>query len=84
MIDKQWLHTLSRQLQVVYGRGFSAKNLRHMIRFAEVFADEDIVSTLWRQLSWSHFKEIIYQQAKKTFENRLELTAGKEDDGPTH
>ncbi len=54
--------TLSRQLQVEYGRGFSAKNLRHMIRFAEVFADEAIVSTLWRQLSWSHFKEIIYQK----------------------
>jgi predicted nuclease of restriction endonuclease-like (RecB) superfamily len=54
--------TLSRQLLVEYGRGFSAKNLRHMIRFAEVFADETIVSTLWRQLSWSHFKEIIYQK----------------------
>ena len=54
--------TLSRQLQVEYGRGFSAKNLRHMIHFAEVFADEAIVSTLWRQLSWSHFKEIIYQK----------------------
>lgn len=54
--------TLSRQLQIEYGRGFSAKNLRHMIRFAEVFADEAIVSTLWRQLSWSHFKEIIYQK----------------------
>jgi predicted nuclease of restriction endonuclease-like (RecB) superfamily len=54
--------TLSRQLQVEYGRGFSAKNLRHMIHFADVFADEAIVSTLWRQLSWSHFKEIIYQK----------------------
>jgi predicted nuclease of restriction endonuclease-like (RecB) superfamily len=54
--------TLSRQLQVDYGRGFSAKNLRHMIRFAEAFAEEAIVSTLWRQLSWSHFKEIIYQK----------------------
>ncbi|MBW2708001.1 MAG: DUF1016 family protein [Deltaproteobacteria bacterium] len=54
--------TLSRQLQVEYGRGFSEKNLRHMIHFAEVFADESIVSTLWRQLSWSHFKEIIYQK----------------------
>ena len=52
--------TLSRQLEIEYGRGFSAKNLRHMIRFAEVFIDESIVSTLWRQLSWSHFKEIIY------------------------
>jgi hypothetical protein len=44
--------TLSRQLQLEYGRGFTAKNLRHMILFAEVFADEAIVSTLWRQLSW--------------------------------
>jgi predicted nuclease of restriction endonuclease-like (RecB) superfamily len=40
----------------------TAKNLRHMIRFAEVFADEAIVSTLWRQLGWSHFKEIIYKK----------------------
>lgn len=54
--------TVSRQLQSEYGQGFSAKNLRHMIRFAEVFPDETIVSTLWRQLSWSHFKEIIYQK----------------------
>lgn len=52
--------TLSRQLEVDYGRGFSAQNLRHMIRFAEAFADEAIVSTLSRQLSWSHFKELIY------------------------
>jgi ABC-type uncharacterized transport system permease subunit len=31
-----------------------------MIQFDEVFADEVIVSTLWRLLSWSYFKEIIY------------------------
>ena len=30
--------TLSRQLALEYGNGFSAKNLRHMIRFAEAFA----------------------------------------------
>ena len=52
--------TLSRQLIQEYGDGFSTKNLRHMTRFAEAFSDERIVSTLWRQLSWSHFKEIIY------------------------
>lgn len=30
---------------------------------------EEIVSTLWRQLSWSHFKEIIYieQSMKREF-----------------
>jgi hypothetical protein len=54
--------TLSRQLQQEYGDGFSAKNLRHTVRFAEAFPDEKIVSALWRQLSWSHFKEIIYQK----------------------
>jgi predicted nuclease of restriction endonuclease-like (RecB) superfamily len=43
-----------------YGRGFSAKSLRHMVRFAQAFADEAIVSTLSRQLSWSHLKEVIY------------------------
>jgi predicted nuclease of restriction endonuclease-like (RecB) superfamily len=52
--------TLSRQLTVEYGRGYSAKSLRHMVRFAETFAEEGIVSTLSRQLSWSHLKEIIY------------------------
>jgi predicted nuclease of restriction endonuclease-like (RecB) superfamily len=52
--------TLSRQLVREFGRGFSAKNLRHMIRFAEAFPAEEIVSTLWRELSWSHFKSLIY------------------------
>ncbi len=51
---------LARQLMSEYGRGFSGKSLRHMIRFAEVFADEKIVSSLMRQLSWTHFLSIIY------------------------
>lgn len=61
--------TLSRQLVIDYGNGFSVKNLRHMIRFSEEFPDQKIVSTLWRQLSWSHFKEIIYlkQPLQKDF-----------------
>jgi len=43
-----------------FGRGFSEKSLRHMIRFSEVFPEEAIVSALRRQLSWTHFKSIIY------------------------
>lgn len=31
-----------------------------MIKFAETFSEEKIVSALRRQLSWSHFKAIIY------------------------
>ena len=54
------VNALRTQLAVEYGRGFSRPNLFHMIRFAEVFPDEDIVSALRRQLSWTHFREIIY------------------------
>ena len=45
------LVTLSQELTRDYGAGFSAQNLRHTVKSAEVFPDEQIVSTLWRQLS---------------------------------
>ena len=51
--------TLSRQLEAEYGRGFADKNLRRMVQFAEVFPDEQIVVTLMRQLSWSHFVALV-------------------------
>jgi predicted nuclease of restriction endonuclease-like (RecB) superfamily len=57
---EQIVSTLSAQLEQEYGRGFSGKNLRHMLRFAEVFPDEEIVSAARRQLSWTHFRALIY------------------------
>ena len=56
---QQIVATLSRQLVAEYGRGFDEKNLRRMVQFAEAFPDEAIVATLWRQLSWSHFRELL-------------------------
>jgi predicted nuclease of restriction endonuclease-like (RecB) superfamily len=56
---KEILPTLSAELVPRYGRGFEEKNLRRMVQFAEVFADESIVATLWRQLSWSHFRTLL-------------------------
>jgi predicted nuclease of restriction endonuclease-like (RecB) superfamily len=53
------LPTLSAVLMPRYGRGFGAKCLARMIQFAEVVPDEEIVATLSRQLSWSHFVELI-------------------------
>jgi len=50
--------TLSRQLVKEFGNGFSRPNLFRMVRFAEVFPERKIVSTLSIQLSWSHFVEI--------------------------
>jgi predicted nuclease of restriction endonuclease-like (RecB) superfamily len=56
---EQIVATLSRQLVADFGRGFEEKNLRRMMQFAEAFPDESIVATLWRQLSWSHFRELL-------------------------
>jgi len=57
---KEIVATVSQELTRDFGNGFSAKNLHHMLKFAESFRNPEIVSTLSRQLSWSHFKEIIY------------------------
>ena len=57
---KEIVATLSQELAVEYGRGFSRRNLFNMIRFAEVFPDERIVHALSAQLTWTHFREIIY------------------------
>lgn len=56
---KQIVATLSRQLTIDFGRSFEVKNVRRMIQFASQFSDKKIVATLWRQLSWSHFKLLI-------------------------
>jgi len=56
---EQIVATLSRRLVFEFGRGFEEKNLRRMMQFAEVFPEEAIVATLWRQLSWSHFRELL-------------------------
>jgi predicted nuclease of restriction endonuclease-like (RecB) superfamily len=53
------LSTLSKELIAEFGNGFSPPNLSRMMRLAEVFPDREVVSTLSRQLSWSHFVEII-------------------------
>jgi len=52
---EQIVNSLSAQLTAEYGRGFDRRNLFHMIRFAEAFPDENIVSALRRQLSRTHF-----------------------------
>ena len=54
------VHALSAQLSEEFGRGFTARNLFNMIRFAEAFPNEQIVSALRRQLGWTHFKHLIY------------------------
>ncbi|MDQ1095343.1 MULTISPECIES: DUF1016 N-terminal domain-containing protein [Chryseobacterium] len=54
---KQILPTLSAKLENLYGRNFTEKNIRRMVRFSEQFPDIEIVVPLSRQLTWSHFIE---------------------------
>ncbi len=56
---KQIVSTLSAQLETSYGRNFAEKNVRRMMQFAEHFSDLQIVVTLSRQLTWSHFLVLI-------------------------
>ncbi len=56
---EQILPTLSSKLVKEYGNGFSTRNLKRMIDFYLKFPDFKIVVSLMRQLSWSHFIEII-------------------------
>ena len=56
---EQIVSTLSAQLEAEFGRGFGRRNLFRMIRFAEVFPDQKIVSTLLTQLGWSHFLHLL-------------------------
>lgn len=53
------LPTLSAELVPRYGRGFSARNLWRMVQFTEAFPDEQVVATLLRKMSWSHFQELL-------------------------
>ncbi len=57
---KEIVSALGKQLSEEFGAGYSEKNLWHMIRFAEVFPKEKIVYALSRELSWTHFRHIIY------------------------
>ncbi len=53
---KHVLQTLSKQLREEYGSGWSVKQLQHCLYFVDIFPDIQIVSTLWRHLSWSILK----------------------------
>lgn len=57
--SRQIVATLGRQLTDRFGRGFSAANLHRMLKFSQLFPDEEIVVTLSPQLSWSHILALL-------------------------
>lgn len=57
------LDQLGQQLSHEFGRGFEARNLRRMVKFAQTFPDAGIVTTLSAKLSWSHLVAIVALKA---------------------
>jgi predicted nuclease of restriction endonuclease-like (RecB) superfamily len=56
---EQIVQSLSAQLTLEYGKGFSRRNVFNMMQFAEKFPDENIVVSLIQQLSWTHILALI-------------------------
>ncbi|MFA5959821.1 MAG: PDDEXK nuclease domain-containing protein [Tatlockia sp.] len=49
------LENIANQLSLEYGRGYGKINLSRMLKLSRLFPTREIVSTLSKQLSWSHF-----------------------------
>jgi predicted nuclease of restriction endonuclease-like (RecB) superfamily len=64
---KQIVAELAKQLKDRYGSSFDYTNVRRMIQFAVRFPDFQIVSELAKQLSWSHFVELLPVKTNEAF-----------------
>jgi predicted nuclease of restriction endonuclease-like (RecB) superfamily len=51
--------TVSRELSVAYGRGFTPKALWRMVQCAQAFPDPAAVRALANRLTWSHLVELL-------------------------
>jgi len=56
----QVIATLSHQLTEQFGKGWSKPHLWNCLYTVEIFPNKKRFTTLSGELSWSHFKEIIY------------------------
>lgn len=61
---KQTINLIAEQLVIHYGKSFEARNLRRMIKFAQMYPSVEIVSPLVSKLSWTHF--IVLMSIKTT------------------
>ena len=57
---KQIVKNLALRLTEKYGNGWSNKTLLHCLRCAETFNEDEIVSAVRRQFTWTHIKTLCY------------------------
>jgi len=70
---EQIVQTLSEQLTQRYGKGWSKPQLWNCLYAVEIFPDAKILSTLSRELTWSHLKEILYLKNELQREFYIEM-----------
>ncbi len=66
---KQIVAKLAGRLTMEFGHGWGMQQLRHCLRAAETFSQEQIVYALRRQLNWTHLRTLMYEKSelKRTF-----------------
>ncbi|MFZ1999971.1 MAG: DUF1016 N-terminal domain-containing protein [Candidatus Sulfotelmatobacter sp.] len=69
---EQIVVTVSRQLVVDYGRGYSEKNLRRMVQFAELFPEQEIVVTLSQQYNPIPRRAVVFRGRREELGNELD------------
>ncbi len=55
---KHIVEKISKLLTQKFGNGWSEKQIHRFMQFAKEF-DKEKVATLWRQLTWSHIKQLL-------------------------
>lgn len=75
---QQIVERLSKKLRNEFGKGYGRTNLFSCIKIAEAFPDFEIVHALSGQLSWTHFKTLMYinEPLKREFYILLSIKEG--------
>lgn len=58
---KQIIINLSKQLNKKFGKGWTTQQLRHCLRSAETFSENEILYALRRNLNWTHIRTLSYE-----------------------
>ena len=72
---EQVVVSLAKELQELYGKGWSKQQLLHCLRSAETFSKNQIIYAVRRQLSWTHLRTLIYINDKVKREFYLEMSS---------
>ena len=70
---KQIIERLSCDLTAKYGKGWSSQQLRHCLRTAETFPDQQILYAVSRELNWTQLRTLLYVENPLKREFYLEM-----------